>query len=89
MKRLQQFPVGLIHCLGYYLDISQHRHEVGIAIPPGHDVGMDMLVNPGASYPAQVHSDVEVLGFELSLEQLDAAAHQQVMLVSLLIGQLF
>ena len=41
-----------------HLDVGQHRHEVGVAVPARHDVPVQVARQPGPGDPAQVQADV-------------------------------
>ena len=41
--------------------LTQDRHEVGVALPAGHDVHVQVVCNPGAGNVTQVEPDIESL----------------------------
>jgi len=55
------------------LDFGQHRHEVRVAVPPRHDVKVNVVWNPGAGGAAGVGADVEALRLELLTENHNRA----------------
>ena len=48
--------------LGQDPGVGHGGHEVGVAVPPGQDVHVEVAGNAGAGGPAQVGADVEAVG---------------------------
>jgi hypothetical protein len=42
--------------------VGQNRHVVGVAVPSGDDVNVNVLIEAGAAGFAQIESDIESLG---------------------------
>ncbi len=63
--------IDIFHGFGDYAGIGDHWHKVVIAVPPGHDMGMDMVVDSGAGDPPQVHADIVKIGPWTSPEDPD------------------
>src|SRR4029077_600841 len=53
------------------LDLGQNRHEVGVAVPTGHYVKVQMVGDARAGGAAEVGADVEPFGFERSTQNGD------------------
>ena len=59
IKEGLQFVIGVFQQLWHNPRLGKDRHEVRIAVPAGHDVDVQVLVNPRAGGPSQVRADVE------------------------------
>ena len=53
---------GIGEELGQHAGMADHRHEVGVAAPPGYHVLVQVGGDAGAGHRAQVDADVEALG---------------------------
>src|SRR5919198_4360815 len=54
--------IGGQEVLRHDADIGDDRHVIGVAVPAGNDVDMDMLVHACTRRPSQVDPDVVPLG---------------------------
>src|SRR3954469_18654337 len=66
-----QFVVELRHRLRDDADVGDDGHEVGVAVPAGDDVLVEVAGNACAGAAAQVDADVEALGAHPIFEELD------------------
>ena len=53
--------VEFVEALDDHLGLAEHRHEVGVAVPPGDDVPVQVAGQPRAGRLAQVQPDVVAL----------------------------
>jgi len=53
--------IRIIQVFRHNSDITQYRHEIGITIPPGDYVEMEMLLNTGASYFPLINPDIKTV----------------------------
>src|SRR5215216_3186193 len=68
VKAAPQRLVALLEGLRHHPRVGDHRHEVGVAAPAGHDVQVDVVLDAGAGDPALVEADVEAVRFVDLLE---------------------
>ncbi len=54
----------------------QHRHEVGVACPAGHDVCVKVFVKAGPSAFADVVTDIETIGMIHLAQDVDGFLKQ-------------
>src|SRR5439155_301310 len=66
---------GLTQRLVDDLHVVDHGHEVGVAVPPRHDVKVNVVGNPGPGRASDVHARVEAIGSHRLVEDADGAAH--------------
>src|SRR5437879_13928392 len=66
---------GLTQRLVDDLHVVDHGHEVGVAVPPRHDVKVNVVGNPGPGRASDVHARVETVGSHRLVEDADGAAH--------------
>jgi len=87
-----EFPFQLLIGLGqgfrHYSDIRQNGHNVGVTLPPRHDVGMKMVLDARPGYPAQICPDVKAAGVKCLPQHTDSPADNLEVLVSLRPGKL-
>ena len=67
----KQFAVELLGGLGDDADIGDDGHEVGIPIPAGDEVLVEVAGHAGAGTAAEVDADIEALGGDGAFEQFD------------------
>src|SRR4026209_35258 len=54
--------------------LAQYRHEVGIPLPPRHDVPMEMIFDSGPGALTKVHAEIDPARPENFMDDLDRAA---------------
>jgi len=86
-KPLLELVVGFREGFRDYPHIGYHRHEVSVSLPPGHDMGMDMLIDARPGYLTQIDSDVKTLGVKYLAQELSAPADYLKVLAKLIISQ--
>lgn len=57
-----EFLVKLLRGLGDDADIADNAHEVGVAIPAGDDVLVEVAGDAGPGAAAEVDAEIEALG---------------------------
>lgn len=55
---------------------SEDGHEIGVALPTGHDVEVEVFDDAGSGHPAEVESDIESIGAQGLAQGIHAAAGQ-------------
>jgi hypothetical protein len=62
LKGFPQLLTSAPHMLGNDPDVGQHRHYVGIAVPPWNNVIVQVFLNTCPSGHTQVDTDIEAVG---------------------------
>lgn len=63
-----QFFIGLEEMFGDDPDLGKYWNIIGVSLPPGDNVEMEMALNPGPGYQAQVEADIETVRMHHPLE---------------------
>src|SRR5215471_15054669 len=63
LQRIAETLVGCTQFLGMHPRFASHGHKIRIAIPPRQHMQMQMPRNAGARSPAEVHPEVDSVGF--------------------------
>ena len=56
-----QFGIGIVQPFGDDAHVGDNWHEVGITIPTGHYMDVDVVVDAGASSLAEVDANVKAI----------------------------
>lgn len=77
-------------CRGFVLNLglAYNRHEVGIPVPAGHNMGVDVFVYTGTAHPSQIHTYIKAFRFVFIFKYGNRPADQTVMLVAFFFGKL-
>ena len=71
----RELRVRLLEQLGQHPRLADHRHEVRVAAPPRNDVPVQVVGDPGAGDPAEVHPDVEPVRSRLLAQRAHRSLH--------------
>jgi hypothetical protein len=78
--------IGFRQMLGDNARVSKDRHVIGIPLPPGDDVEMEMIIDPCPCYLPYIGTDIKAVRGEDLLEEDDAtldAGHEVIHLFRL------
>jgi hypothetical protein len=70
-------------------DVALDGHEIGVAVPAGDDVGVDVVWQACACAAADVEPDVEALGFDDGFEEFGGVGHELGEVLEVLLGEVF
>jgi hypothetical protein len=71
-----QLGIGLVQPFRYDSHLGNHRHEVGIAAPSGHDMNVHVGIDARACHLAYIGSYVKALGTESVFQDPNAKFHE-------------
>src|SRR4051812_29546197 len=79
----QQLP-GVVEVLGHHADVGQHGHEVHVAVPPWHDVQVQVALHAGAGRAAEVEAGVRAVRPQRAVEHAERVVEELPQLRALL-----
>ena len=82
-----QLVIGVVDGLRYDTDVAHDRHEIGVSLPAGDNMTVDMVGDTRPGDPSHVYAQVEAVGIEGLFHNTKALLLHLGMLVQLYGGQ--